>query len=129
MLDFSKNIQLNEYNNHHQKYIKKISNQSSNHITFDINSLLNSTKNINNINQKNLIKNKDIDKDKLNLDDLNKISNSGKITKNKEEIEREDKEPYRKLFKIAEYLYYIQNKKVQNYLYIYNDMISNEKDQ
>ena len=128
MLDFSKNIQLNEYNNNnHQKIIKKISNQSSNQISFDISSLLNSTKNIyNNINQKNLIKDKD--KDKLNLDDLNKISNSVKITKNKEEIEREDKEPYRKLFKIAEYLYYIQNKKVQNYLYIYNGIISNEKD-
>lgn len=128
MLDFSKNIQLNEYNNNnHQKIIKKISNQSSNQISFDISCLLNSTKNIyNNINQKNLIKDKD--KDKLNLDDLNKISNSVKITKNKEEIEREDKEPYRKLFKIAEYLYYIQNKKVQNYLYIYNGIISNEKD-
>ena len=129
MLDFSKNIQLNEYNNNHQqKLIKKISYQSSNQISFDISSLLNSTKNIYNINQKNLIKNKDRDKDKLNLDDLNKISNSAKINKNKEEIEREDKEPYKKLFKIAEYLYYIQNKKVQNYLYIYNDMISNEKD-
>ena len=130
MLDFSKNIQLNEFNNNnHQKIVKKkISHQSSNQISFDISSLLNSTKNIYNINQKNLIKNKDKDEDKLNLDDLNKISNSVKITKNKEEIEREDKEPYRKLFKIAEYLYYIQNKKVQNYLYIYNGIINNEKD-
>ena len=121
MLDFSKNIKINEnINESPRNEIKQIKNESLNLISFNSNPIFNHD-NIENKNKKNLIK------DNLNLDDINEIKYSISFHKNKEEIEREDRKPYKKLYKITEYISYLQNKKEQNYFYVNNNTISNEK--
>ena len=107
MLDFSKNIKINEGLELNQKNDKN-------------NEDFISEKQINNIIHYNtsVIGNR-IDEEDNDID--NKSENKQKKTK-----EDEDREPYKKLFQIAEYLYYHQNKVENNYIHIINDEIKDD---
>ena len=97
MMDFSKFIELNDYNyesnfNKNEKILKK-----------------------------GLVK-----KATLDIGDLNDIKVKFKENKNNEEKEKEDKEPYKKLFKIAEYFHYYLEKHEENYVNIINNVITED---
>ena len=98
MMDFSKNIKLNEFNS--------IQTTDNNDIKKNISSIRIQSININS--SDNLISN--------NSNNLNTISNKKTIKNEVKEIE--DREPYKKLFQISEYLYYYQNKTDNNYIQI-----------
>jgi hypothetical protein len=103
MMDFSKNIQINDFNTDNNEGKK---NASSNQImNLNINNCLNLGR--------NSIK-------------INTINNKKLITNEVKEIE--DKQPYQKLFQISQYLYYYQNKTDNNYIQI-NDNTIIEKDE
>ena len=100
MMDFSKNIKINEELNIFDDAKYKI---------FD------------------KINNSQIIEDNLNLPLNNKESSSSKNNVNQNEInEVKDKEPYKRLFKIAEYLFYYQNKIENNFINIINNVITDE---
>ena len=108
MMDFSKNIKINdifeknnENNNNNNIFKKKIN-------FYDDNFMFNLSENID---KKNNNKDNDIK------------NNNNKHNKNNEEKERE---PYKKLFQISEYLYYYQNKVENNYWNIVNNVIKDE---
>ena len=97
MMDFSKNIKVNEEleeNNDFfteiQKYNKKVKNNED-----------------------------EQNNEKENIEDKNNI-NQNKIN------EEKDREPFKKLFKISEFLYYYQNKIEDNYIHINNNIISDD---
>ena len=99
MMDFSKNIKINEEldkNNNDNLYKKQYNN-------FIINEEIEKENN-----------NKGIEIDKKYDNKQNKLK------------EEEDREPYKKIFKIAEYLYYYQNKVDNNYFHIINNEIKDE---
>ena len=98
MMDFSKNIKLNEFNS--------IQTTDNNDIKKNISSIRIQSININS--SDNLISN--------NSNNLNTISNKKTIKNEVKEIE--DREPYKKLFQISQYLYYYQNKTDNNYIQI-----------
>lgn len=104
MMDFSKNIQINElydeYTNDNISLKKNKKKQQLNN-DFALNSQENKKIENENISNKNTIK----------------------INKNNEV---EDREPYRKLFQISEYLNYYQNKTEDNYVHIINNVINDE---
>ena len=109
MMDFSKNIELNDFNNEQNLIIKKSSsiNKSFNHRKNSLKEKFNLSNNSN---------------DEIN--EINKKSKDYKKIKNKnEEKEKEDREPYKKLFQISEYFYYYQNKIENNYININNNTI------
>jgi len=100
MMDFSKNIKINEeldiFDDGKYKIFDKINNSQ-------------------------------IIEDNLNLPLNNKESSSSKNNVNQNEInEVKDKEPYKRLFKIAEYLFYYQNKIENNFINIINNVITDE---
>ena len=97
MMDFSKNIELNNFNVHNEP----------NRIKSDI----------------DISKNNSKQHSSLIIDDLKE---STKEYKNNEEKEEKDREPYKKLFKIAEYLNFYQNKNEENYISIINNEINGE---
>lgn len=88
MMDFSKNIKLNDFSNHDLNYNDEqdINNQNNNNIN-------------------NTISNKD----------LHNINNNLKDIRNNE---KKNKELYIKLFQISEYLFYYKNKNKENYIKI-----------
>ena len=98
MMDFSKNIKLNEFNSSQTT--------DNNDIKKNISSIRIQSININS--SDNLISN--------NSNNLNTISNKKTIKNEVKEIE--DREPYKKLFQISQYLYYYQNKTDNNYIQI-----------
>ena len=98
MMDFSKNIKLNEFNSSQTT--------DNNDIKKNISSIRIQSININS--SDNLISN--------NSNNLNTISNKKTIKNEVKEIE--DREPYKKLFQISQYLYYYQNKTNNNYIQI-----------
>ena len=112
MMDFSKNIKINDimdknYNNNDNKNnfqnIKKI--------------------NINIIND-NFALSKNDNNTKENLSNKqNELKNNIKQNKINE---IRDREPYKKLLQIAEYLYYYQNKVEKNYIHLVNNIITDE---
>ena len=110
MMDFSKNIRLNEFNNN---------NNTDNN---DLEKNASSTR-IHNINFNNsaiLISD--------NSNNLNTISNKKTIKNEVKEIE--DREPYKKLFQISQYLYYYQNKTDNNYIQLNgNDNVIKDESQ
>ena len=113
-MDFSKNIQTNYLlnknfeNNDSDKDIISIKKKiQSNHI-YDNKLILN-------LNDGNKEKEKENEKDN--------ISNKNKTIKSNEE---KDKEPYKQLFKISEYLYYYQSKIEKNYIHIVNNLVKDE---
>ena len=65
-------------------------------------------------------------KDEINKKSVNKITDKIKYIKNNEEKEKEDREPYIKLFKINEYYYNYLGKNKKNYIYIINNEINDE---
>ena len=99
MMDFSKFIELNDYNyESNYKYEKNF--------------------------KKNIIK-----KPTLELSDINGIkdkNNENNENKNNEEKEKEDREPYTKLFRIAEYFNYYLEKHEENYVNIINNTITED---
>ena len=106
MMDFSKNIQINEFNydnNTSNNEGKK--NVSSNQI---LNLNINNNYNLANGNEIN----------------MNIINNKKSIINEAKEME--DKEPYQKLFQISQYLYYYQNKTDNNYIQINYNAIKDE---
>ena len=114
LMDFSKNIKLNEYNDEQNNFItNKNSNISSIHIPNKINPNFNFDNNNN---------------DNFNSDNLNASSliDNKKTVKNNEEKEKEDREPYKQLFLISEYFKLYLNKTFQNYITINNNIITNE---
>ena len=73
------------------------------------------------------INNSQIIEDNLNLPLDNKESSSKKNNVNQNVInEVKDKEPYKRLFKIAEYLFYYQNKIENNFINIINNIITDD---
>ena len=98
MMDFSKNIRLNEFNSS--------KNDDNNDIEKNISSIRIQNMNINN--SAILIND--------NTNNLNEINNKKTIKNEAKEIE--DREPYKKLFQISQYLYYYQNKTDNNYIQI-----------
>ena len=103
MMDFSKNIQLNDFNN--------ANNACSNEGKKNISS--NQIININFHNSFNL--------GSGNTINMNTINNKKSIINEVKEIE--DKQPYQKLFQISQYLYYYQNKTDNNYIQINDNVI------
>ena len=105
MIDFSKNIQINDINSNSndKAYLKKTSKRSDDKENDD--NLVSNTNKDNN-------KNRNIQSDNINT-----------VKQNNEEIERE---PYKILFKISEYLNYRQNKIENNYIHIINNSIKDE---
>ena len=101
MMDFSKNIKTNEELDNFDDTKNKV---------FD------------------KINNSQIIEDNLNLPPLyNKESSPNKNNVNQNEInEVKDKEPYKRLFKIAEYLMYYQNKNENNFVNIINNVITDD---
>ena len=99
MLDFSKNIKVNDIFEKNNESNGLIQNKKKNKNYQDTNFILNSDDN---------------DKDSNEQKDKYKIS---KIN------EEKDREPYKSLFKISEYLYYYQNKIENNYIHINNNNI------
>ena len=101
MMDFSKNIKINEeldniFEDNKYKIYDKINNSQ-------------------------------IIEDNLNLPLNNKESSINKNNVNQNEInEVKDKEPYKRLFKIAEYLFYYQNKVEKNFVNIINNSITDD---
>jgi hypothetical protein len=67
---------------------------------------------------------KSLKKSDKNVNDFN--DNLKKIKQNKIREEIEDKEPYKELFKIVEYLTYHVNKTEENYVHIVNNEIKDE---
>jgi hypothetical protein len=113
MLDFSKNIKINE---ELELYMKKDKyNDKDNDGDEDI--LKYNLKNIN-------FKSSKIEQRMLIEEKKSRKTYENKQNKSKEE--EEDREPYKKLFKIAEYLYYHQNKVENNYINIVNNEIRDE---
>ena len=113
MLDFSKNIKINE---ELELYMKKDKyNDKDNDNDEDI--LKYNLKNIN-------FKSSKIEQRMLIEEKKSRKTYENKQNKSKEE--EEDREPYKKLFKIAEYLYYHQNKVENNYINIVNNEIRDE---
>ena len=109
MMDFSKNIQLNDFNcgyNTNNNEAKK--NISSNQII-----------NININNNFNL--------GSGNIINMNSIKNKKSIINEVKEIE--DKQPYRKLFQISQYLYYYQNKTENNYIQVNDNNVTKDIDE
>ena len=101
MMDFSKNIKINE-----------ILEKGDNDI----------------INKKKSIQIQD-DHFELNPTDSNDkehLSNKQNNIKQNKLDEEKDREPYKKLFKISEYLFYYQNKVENNYINIVNNVIKDE---
>ena len=103
MMDFSKNIKINDildknndYNNNY--FFKKKINFNDNNFMLDLS-------------------------EKIDKKNMNKENNNIKHNKNNEEKERE---PYKKLFQISEYLYYYKNKVENNYVHIINNVIKDE---
>jgi hypothetical protein len=114
LMDFSKNIKLNEYNDEQNNFItNKNSNISSIHIHNNI------SKNFNFDNNNN-------DKDNSDNLDISNLIDNKKTVKNNEEKEKEDREPYKKLFLISEYFQLYLNKTFHNYITINNNTITNE---
>jgi len=100
MMDFSKNIKINEELDIFEDTKNKI---------FD------------------KINNSQIIEDNLNLNLNNNENSFIKNNVNQNEInEVKDKEPYKRLFKIAEYLFYYQNKIDNNYINIINNVITDD---
>ena len=113
-MEFSKNIKLNEYNDEQNNCISnKNSNISSIHIHNNI------SKNFNFDNNNN-------DKDNSDNLDISNLIDNKKTVKNNEEKEKEDREPYKKLFLISEYFQLYLNKTFHNYITINNNTITNE---
>ena len=110
MMDFSKYIKINE----EFDGVKLIGDLNN-----DNNDDNDDSSYISEIREEEENKNENINK-KNNLEDINKI----KENKIREEIE--DKEPYKKLFRIAEYLNYYQNKKEENIIHIINNEVKDE---
>ena len=106
MMDFSKNIRLNEFN----------INRNTNNNNLEKNASSNRIQNLNINNSSNVINE--------NISNLS-IVNNKKTIKN-EEKEIEDREPYKILFQISEYLYYYQNKTDNNYIQINDNVIKDE---
>ena len=114
LMDFSKNIKLNEYNDEQNNFItNKNRNISSIHIHNNI------SKNFNFDNNNN-------DKDNSDNLDISNLIDNKKTVKNNEEKEKEDREPYKKLFLISEYFQLYLNKTFHNYITINNNTITNE---
>ena len=115
MLDFSKNIKINE---ELELYLKKDKyNENDNDNDNDEDILKYNIKN-------NNFKSTKFEQ-KMNIEEKkNRKIYENKQNKSKEE--EEDREPYKKLFKIAEYLYYHQNKVENNYINIVNNEIRDE---
>ena len=93
----------------------------------DINEELDAGKDLNGLDDSSYIS--DIKEDETKSNNKNYIKkndNLNKIKENKIREEIEDKEPYKKLFKIAEYFSYYQNKKENNYITIINNEIKDE---
>ena len=108
-MDYSKNIKINDYNDEKKK--------NNNKDFLEINNSYNDFSNFN----KNNINNS-------NEHDLTKNNRKYKKTIiNNEEKEIKDREVYKKLFQISEYLYYYKNKKEINYINL-NDNIKNNND-
>ena len=107
MMDFSKNIKINEALN--------INSDSEYQNIKKENSFLKQNNIILNSNDNN-------DKDTLSL----KHSESKGIIKLNKINEEEDREPYKKLFKISEYLFYYQNKVENNFISLVNNVIKDE---
>ena len=105
MIDFSINININDRNNifnfNDKAYLKKTSRHSDGNTNDD-----NQNTNKNNNNNR-----------KIQTDNINTLK------QNNEEIKRE---PYKKLFKLSEYLNYHQNKIENNYINIINNSIKDE---
>ena len=99
MLDFSKNIKVNEN-------LEKNS---------ELNDFLKNTKSRKNLQDNDFLLNPD---DNENDKDTNKQNDKNKLSKNDEEKERE---PYKSLYKISEYLYFYQNKIENNYIHFNNN--------
>ena len=106
MMDFSKYIKINE----ELEGVKLIG---------DLNDDNDDSSYISEMREEEDNKNENINK-KYNLDNINKI----KENKIREEIE--DKEPYKKLFRIAEYFTYYQNQKEENIIHIINNEVKDE---
>ena len=103
-MDFSKNIKVNEELDE--------DNEKENEIN------LKRDKNNNDIkNNNNEILISEIKEEK---------NNNADIKQNKIKEEEEDREPYKKLFKISEYLDYYKNKIENNYIHIVNNEIKDE---
>ena len=110
MMDFSKNIRLNEFNSS--------KNDDNNDIEKNISSIRIQNMNINN--SAILIND--------NTNNFNEINNKKTIKNEAKEIE--DREPYKKLFQISQYLYYYQNKTDNNYIQISgNDNVVKDESQ
>ena len=110
MMDFSKNIRLNEFNSS--------KNDDNNDIEKNISSIRIQNMNINN--SAILIND--------NTNNLNTINNNKTIKNEAKEIE--DREPYKKLCQISQYLYYYQNKTDNNYIQISgNDNVVKDESQ
>jgi len=100
MMDFSQNIRLNEFNNKDiEKNISSIGMQNIN------------------INNSAILANSNSNK-------LSTINNKKTIKNEVKEIE--DREPYKKLFQISQYLYYYQNKTDNNYIQLNDNTIKDE---
>ena len=112
LMDFSKNIKLNEYNEEQNNFII---NKNSNISSINIHNNISQNFNFDNNNNDN--------SDNLNISNL--IDNK-KTVKNNEEKEKEDREPYKKLFLISEYFQHYLNKTFHNYITINNNNITNE---
>ena len=108
MMDFSNNIQTNYFvdkdceNNEGPMITKKVISNKLYENKLKLNS-------------DDYIKEKDKDNDNM----------SNKKNKNKSDEEK-GREPYKKLFKISEYLFYYQNKSEKNYIHIINNSIKDE---
>ena len=113
LMDFSKNIKLNEYNDEENNFI---SNKNSNISSIHIHNNLSKNFDYNNNNDND-------NSDKLNINSLLEIK---KTVKNNEEKEKEEREPYKKLFLISEYFQLYLNKTFQNYITINHNNIINE---
>ena len=104
MMDFSKNIEINElYDEDTNDNISLKKNKKKQQLSGDF--ALNSQEN-------KQIKNEN-------------ISNKNTIKINKTN-ENKDREPYRKLFQVSEYLNFYQNKIEDNYIHIINNVIKDE---
>ena len=120
MMDFSKNIQLNEPNfnnseNKNQKKPKKYIKLNNNNIY------------LSRLSEENLIST--ISNSNLNKDIIDKDQNNDKNIKNKN-IEEKENEIYKKLFKISEYLYYHRSKlEHNNIIIIGNNTINSTYDE
>ena len=110
MMDFSKNIRFNEFNSG--------KNTDNNDIERNVSSIRIPNININN--------SEILTSDNSNI--LHTISNKKTIKNEVKEIE--DREPYKKLFQISQYLYYFQNKTDNNYIQINgNDIFIKDESQ